>query len=194
MACSDVAAQLEETHAQIRRCVRCRLSRSRTHAVPGEGNPSADIMFVGEGPGQEEDREGRPFVGPAGQLLTQLLKRIGIDRSDVFITNVVKCRPPGNRDPQADEIEACNDYLLTQIALIEPKVICPLGRFAAQTLIDPKLSISREHGKSRRVSGIVYVPLYHPAAALHQPGLIDALEADIRSLRAVLDRELGKDA
>jgi DNA polymerase len=131
-------------------------------------------MFVGEAPG-----------------VTHLLKTIDLDRRAVFITNVVKCRPPGNRDPDPEEIAACNDHLLAQIALITPKVICTLGRFAAQTLIDKGLSISRQHGKPRRISGILYVPLYHPAAALHQARLIDSLEADMRQLRTILAQELG---
>jgi DNA polymerase len=147
-------------------------------------------MFVGEGPGGEEDLQGRPFVGAAGRLLTQLLKQSGLGRRQVFITNVVKCRPPGNRDPLPEEIAACNEYLLAQIALIMPKIICTLGRFAGQTLIDRKLSISREHGRPRRISGILHVPLYHPAAALHQARLIDTLEADFRALRTVLGSEL----
>jgi len=148
-------------------------------------------MFVGEAPGGDEDRQGRPFIGPAGRLLTNLLRTIGIDRKDVFITNSVKCRPPENRDPLPEEIEACNEYLLTQIALITPKVICTLGRFAGQTLIDPKLAISRDHGKATRVSGILYVPLYHPAAALHQARLIDTLESDMRRLKTILDQEFA---
>jgi DNA polymerase len=148
-------------------------------------------MLVGEGPGEEEDRQGRPFVGAAGRLLTNLLRGIGIARQNVFITNLVKCRPPGNRDPSPEEIEACHDYLLTQIALITPKVICTLGRFAGQWLISRQLSISREHGRPRRISGILYVPIYHPAAALHQPSVIDALESDMRQLRKALDQELG---
>jgi len=148
-------------------------------------------MFVGEAPGREEDQQGRPFVGPAGRLLTNLLKTIDLDRRNVFITNVVKCRPPENRDPLPEEIATCNEYLLAQIALITPKVLCTLGRFAGQTLIDKSLSISRQHGKARRISGILYVPLYHPAAALHQASLIDSLEADMRQLRQILARELG---
>jgi uracil-DNA glycosylase family 4 len=191
LASSDLGDALDEVHAQIRRCRRCSLSRSRRHAVPGEGGPSADVMFVGEAPGGEEDDQGRPFVGAAGRLLTTLLKSIHIDRADVFITNVVKCRPPGNRDPSPEEIAACHEHLVTQIALITPKVICTLGRFAAHTLIDANLSISREHGKARRTSGILHVPLYHPAAALHQARLIDVLEADMRKLRTILDGELG---
>jgi len=188
---SDIADSLQEIHAQIRRCRRCPLGRTRTRAVPGEGAPDADLLFVGEAPGGDEDQQGRPFVGAAGRLLTQLLKSIGVQREEVFITNVIKCRPPENRDPLPEEIGACHEFLLTQIALITPKVICTLGRFAAHTLIDKQLSISREHGKERRISGIVYVPLYHPAAALHQAGIIDSLEADTRHLRTILDRELA---
>jgi uracil-DNA glycosylase family 4 len=188
---SDTAEALEEVHSEIRRCRRCPLSRTRTKAVPGEGAPDASVMFVGEAPGGDEDRLGRPFAGAAGRLLTHLLKTIDLDRRAVFITNVVKCRPPGNRDPSPEEIDACNDHLLAQIALITPKVICTLGRFAAQTLIDKGLSISRQHGKPRRLSGILYVPFYHPAAALHQARLIDPLEADMRQLRDILAQELG---
>ena len=190
MASSDAEDALEQVHAQVRACRLCSLSQSRSRAVPGEGAGAADVMFVGEAPGGDEDRQGRPFVGPAGRLLTEQLKKIGIDRGNVFITNVVKCRPPGNRDPQPVEIEACRDYLLSQIALINPKVICTLGRFAAQTLIDPRLSITRQHGNPRHMSGILYLPIYHPAAALHQARLVHALESDFRRLRALLDEEL----
>ncbi len=192
MASSDAGDALEQVHAHIRGCRLCPLSRARSQAVPGEGPAEAAIMFVGEAPGSDEDRQGRPFVGPAGRLLTEQLRRVRIRRGDVFITNIVKCRPPGNRDPEPAEIEACRDHLLSQIALINPKVICTLGRFAAQTLIDAKLSISREHGRPRRISGILYLPIYHPAAALHQPRFIDPLEADFRQLRAVLDNRLDE--
>ncbi|MBN1459053.1 MAG: uracil-DNA glycosylase [Armatimonadetes bacterium] len=183
---SDTQEALEQIHDQIRSCRLCPLCRNRTKAVPGEGASHARIMFVGEGPGGEEDRQGRPFVGAAGRVLDQQLRRIGLSRRAVFITNIVKCRPPGNRDPKPEEIEACRDYLLSQIALIQPAVICTLGRFAAQTLLDTNVSITREHGKPRRVSGIVYVPIYHPAAALHQPQLASALEADFAQLRSLL--------
>ena len=189
---SETASALEQLSAQIRSCRRCALGRTRKNAVPGEGSANADVMFVGEAPGGEEDQQGRPFVGAAGRVLTQLLKSINLDRRRVFITNVVKCRPPGNRDPLPEEIAECNDYLLTQIALITPRIICTLGRFAGQTLVDKNLSISREHGKPRRMSGILYLPLYHPAAALHQQRLVDALEDDMQKLRVVLDQELGK--
>jgi len=185
----ELAAALEEVHDQVKGCRRCALSRSRTHAVPGEGSSTARLMFVGEGPGAEEDQQARPFVGAAGQLLTHLLTSIGVDRRDVFITNVVKCRPPGNRDPLPEEIAACHDYLLAQIALITPAVVCTLGRFAGQTLIDRGMSITREHGKPRRRSGILYVPFYHPAAALHKEGLVGALEDDFRKLRTILEQE-----
>lgn len=191
MGLSDAEEALEEVHARVRVCPLCPLCRSRTRAVPGEGAVNAQVMFVGEAPGLEEDQQGRPFVGAAGRLLTEQLRRIGLRREAVFITNIVKCRPPGNRDPEQPEIDACRDYLLTQIAIIEPDIICTLGRHAAHSLLDPALSIMREHGKPRRMSGILYLPLIHPAAALHQGRLIDALEADFRSLRRVLDQELG---
>ncbi len=191
MASSNGKQALEQVHTDVHSCRLCPLCRSRTKAVPGEGAVDARIMFVGEAPGSDEDRQGRPFVGAAGRVLTDQLKKVGIDRRQVFITNVVKCRPEGNRDPEAAEIEACRDHLLTQIAIINPKVICTLGRFAARTLIDNGISISREHGKARRISGILYLPIYHPAAALHQARLIDSLESDFRKLRSVLEEELG---
>ncbi len=186
MGLSDAQEALEQIHSQIRACRLCPLSRSRRKAVPGEGASNARIMFVGEGPGAEEDRQGRPFVGGAGRVLSEQLRRIGLDRRRVFITNIVKCRPPGNRDPQPTEIEACREYLLSQIALINPTVVCTLGRFAAHALIDPSISITREHGKDRRLSGILYVPIYHPAAALHQPQLAGALENDFQRLHELL--------
>ncbi len=191
MASSDGKQALEQVDAEVRSCRLCPLWRSRTKAVPGEGAVDAEIMFVGEAPGGDEDRQGRPFVGAAGRVLAEQLKKIGIDRQRVFITNVVKCRPEGNRDPSPAEIEACRDHLLTQIAIINPRVICTLGRFAARTLIDNRISITREHGKPRRISGILYLPIYHPAAALHQARLIDSLESDFRQLRAVLDDAAG---
>lgn len=191
MTSSDPGEALQDLHSEIRRCRRCPLSRTRTKAVPGEGPPDASVMFVGEAPGGDEDQQGRPFVGAAGRLLTHLLETVGLDRRQVFITNIIKCRPPGNRDPAPEEIEACNEYLLTQVALITPKVLCPLGRFAGQSLIAKNLSISREHGKPRRISGILHLPLYHPAAALHQARLIDSLESDMRQLQRVLAEELG---
>ncbi len=191
MGPSNGKQALEQVHTEVRSCRLCPLWRSRTKAVPGEGAVDARIMFVGEAPGLDEDRQGRPFVGAAGRVLNEQLRKVGIDRPQVFITNVVKCRPEGNRDPEGAEIEACRDHLLTQIAIINPKVICTLGRFAARTLIDSGISISREHGKARRISGILYLPIYHPAAALHQARLIDSLESDFRRLKSVLEQELG---
>lgn len=177
---------LEQIAREIRRCALCRLCEGRTHAVPGEGPADAHMMFIGEGPGEQEDLQGRPFIGPAGQLLTELLGEAGIARGEVFITNIVKCRPPGNRDPQPDEVSACRPYLDGQIASINPRVICTLGRPALQTLISPEARISREHGVPRIVDGVTFVPLYHPAAALHQRALRPALIDDMRRLREFL--------
>lgn len=181
---------LDELAAEIRVCRRCRLCEGRTNAVPGEGRADARIMFIGEGPGLQEDRQGRPFVGPAGQLLTELLAQAGLQRDDVFITNIVKCRPPDNREPQPDEIAACRDYLDAQIAVVNPRIICTLGRPALQTLVDPSASIGREHGKARQVGGMLFVPLYHPAAALHQQSLRPALVADMERLKLMLRQAL----
>lgn len=179
-------AMLEEIAAQVRVCPLCRLSLSRRLAVPGEGSPTAEVMFIGEGPGADEDAQGRPFVGAAGRLLNELLAGIGLRREDVFITNIVKCRPPGNHEPLPGEIEACRDYLLGQIAIIGPRVICTLGRIAAQALVDPGFKITREHAQPRRKDGITYVPLYHPAAALHRTGLDQTLHQDMQVLRRIL--------
>ena len=158
--------------------------------MPGEGPDDAEIMFIGEGPGASEDMQGRPFVGPAGQLLDELLAQAGLSRGAVYITNIVKCRPPKNRDPRPDEVAACRDYLNGQIALINPRVICTLGRPALQTLVDPAAAIGREHGRPRTKDGLLYVPLYHPAAALHKQDLRPALVEDMRRLGAVIDRAL----
>ena len=177
---------LEEIAEQVRACKNCELWRSRANAVPGEGPEDAAVMFVGEGPGKREDQEGRPFVGPAGQLLNQLLLKADLRRPEVFITNIVKCRPPGNRDPLPEEVGACREYLVGQIAAINPKVICVLGRPALHALIDPTLAISREHGVPRVIDGMTYVPLYHPAAALHRQDLRPVLVDDMRRLAPFL--------
>jgi uracil-DNA glycosylase family 4 len=181
------AHPLDALAAQIRLCRNCDLVLRRTHAVPGEGHPTARIVFVGEGPGQVEDQTGRPFVGPAGQFLEELLTEIGLRRTDVFIANVTKCRPPNNRDPLPDEIEACAPWLRAQLAIIRPRVVCPLGRFAAQTLLDPHLAIGKAHGQPIEKDGILFIPLYHPAAALHQQSLRDTCLADIRTVRQLLE-------
>ncbi len=177
---------LEDVAARVRVCTRCELYRSRTHAVPGEGNARAEVMFVGEGPGWHEDRQGRPFVGPAGQFLNEMLEKIGLKREDVFITNVVKCRPPGNRDPLPDEIAACAPYLDEQIAAIQPRVIVTLGRYSMARWF-PSEKISRIHGQPRRFGEYVVVPMYHPAAALHQPALKSLVEQDMAKLPAILE-------
>jgi uracil-DNA glycosylase family 4 len=149
-------------------CTRCPLHESRTRAVPGEGNPQAEIMLIGEGPGYHEDKQARPFVGASGKFLEELLGNIGYKRADVFIANVVKCRPPGNRDPQSEELEACQAYLERQIELVDPKVIVTLGRFSMYRYF-PGASISKIHGQPKRVGNRLVVPMFHPAAALHQP-------------------------
>lgn len=172
---------MSELAAQVRRCTRCILSKSRVKAVPGEGPEHPKIMFIGEGPGFHEDQQGRPFVGAAGQFLEELLKLIGLKREEVYITNVVKCRPPGNRDPQPDEIEACRPYLDRQIELLKPKVVVTLGRYSMARAF-PNAKISQIHGQPRKIGGILYIPMYHPAAALHQPSLRRTVEEDFRKI------------
>ncbi len=177
---------LNQVAAEVRVCTLCELAKTRTQAVPGEGAAQADIMLIGEGPGFHEDKQGRPFVGPSGQFLNDLLASAGYKREEVFITNVVKCRPPGNRDPQPDEIEACAGYLDRQIALINPKIIVTLGRFSmARWFAGQK--ISAIHGKAKKIDGRVVVPMFHPAAALHQPALRSAIEEDFRRLRDIIN-------
>ncbi len=170
---------------EVSLCDRCSLARSRTKAVPGEGPENAAIMFIGEGPGFHEDQQGRPFVGAAGQFLDELLQSIGLRRENVYITNVVKCRPPGNRDPRPDEVMACQPYLDQQIALIKPKVIVTLGRYSMARAF-PGEKVSAIHGKPRKVGEIVYVPMFHPAAALHQPSLQKTVEEDFARLPGIL--------
>ena len=171
--------------SEVRACTRCPLHRGRTQAVPGEGNPISDVLLVGEGPGAREDATGRPFVGPAGQLLTELLGTLGWAREDVFIANVVKCRPPSNRDPEPEEIAACSGYLDRQEAALDPAVIVTLGRHSLQRYL-PGARISAVHGQLRRSGGRFIFPMYHPAAALHQASLRETLFADIRGLPAAL--------
>ena len=167
-------------------CTRCRLAQGRTQVVFGSGNPHADLMFVGEAPGFHEDKQGVPFVGQAGKLLERLLGGIGLWRDDVYIANVLKCRPPGNRDPQPDEIEACEPHLFRQIELIEPNVIATLGNFATKLLSGRPLGITRVHGQEQPLtiagSSVLLYPLYHPAAALYTPAMLKVLEADFARL------------
>jgi len=181
----DAIVVLEEVARDVSECTACALSRTRNKTVPGEGSPHADIMFIGEAPGFNEDKQGRPFIGQAGQFLGELLASIGLERSSVFISNVVKCRPPNNRDPLPDEISACDRFLQRQIAAIQPKMIVTLGRFSMAKFF-PGESISRIHGQERRRNGLIYVPMYHPAAALHQPALRKVIEEDFRKLPSLL--------
>jgi uracil-DNA glycosylase family 4 len=176
---------IEQLEAAIRACTLCGLHKGRTQAVPGEGPVNADIMFIGEGPGFHEDRQGRPFVGAAGQFLEELLASINLTREQVYIANVVKCRPPGNRDPLPDELSACAPYLDRQIELIRPKVIVTLGRFSMARFF-PGASISKIHGQPKRVGNVLVVPMFHPAAALHQPKWRPLVEADFKKLPAFI--------
>ncbi len=180
---------LESLHREVERCTRCPLHIGRTHAVPGAGPVTAEIMFIGEAPGFHEDQQGIPFVGAAGKLLNQMLEKAGIARESIYITNVIKCRPPGNRDPKPEEVEACRGYLERQIEIINPKVIVTLGRYSMARAF-PNEKISRIHGQPRRVDGRIYFPMYHPAAALHQPSLRRVVEEDFLKLKAVLEGQL----
>lgn len=190
---NERSAALEELHQQILGCTKCPLAKGRTHAVPGEGNPNAKVMFVGEAPGEQEDAQGRPFVGPAGRFLNELLALAGLEREEVFITNTVKCRPPNNRTPSNDELLACRPFLEAQIALIRPKVICLLGAAALKALLpELRMTISQVHGQAFTKSGIIFVPLFHPAAALHQPKWKDVLKQDMLKLKGLLSQVLAE--
>ena len=186
---SSLSGELQLIHSEILECTKCELHKSRTNAVPGEGPYDAKSMFVGEGPGQNEDEQGRPFVGAAGKFLTELLESIGLKRSDVFITNIVKCRPPNNRAPRKSEIEACNPYLQSQIRLINPRILCALGTPAINTLIGDEYSASRFHGKPLTKGEITTLPMYHPAAALYDASLKETLLHDFKILKQLLDKE-----
>lgn len=179
--------ELLELHGRIRACTACPLHISRTQAVPGYGPVEARIMAVGEAPGETEDREGKPFVGAAGKLLTQLLEGVGLNRRDIYISNVIKCRPPGNRDPEQPEVEACSHFLDEQIDLLRPDVILVLGRHALHRLLPGAGSITRLHGERVRRGDRTYVPLYHPAAALYNANLLDTLRDDMARVRRYLD-------
>jgi uracil-DNA glycosylase len=185
-------AELTAVYRQARTCTRCpELASTRTQVVFGSGNADADLMFVGEAPGAREDEQGIPFVGAAGKLLSQLLTEVGLTRQDVFVVNVLKCRPPGNRDPLPVEIENCSDYLMRQVELIEPRVICTLGNFATKLLRAEPTGISRLHGQAEiRVIGeraVRLYPLFHPAAALYTRSLLETLRADFARLPGLLE-------
>ena len=177
---------LKEIAEQTRVCTSCKLHHSRKNAVPGVGNPYTKVLFIGEGPGFHENEQGLPFVGAAGQFLDELLAEANLKREDVFITNVVKCRPPGNRDPQPEELEACKPYLERQIAAINPDVIVTLGRFSMAHFINNG-KISSIHGRSFWWNGRMIIPMYHPAAALHQPSLRSVVVGDFKNLPGLVD-------
>ena len=180
-------SDLELLAAEIGKCTRCPLHQGRTKSVPGEGPQDAEIMFIGEAPGFHEDQQGRPFVGASGRFLEELLESIGLTRDDVFIANVIKCRPPGNRDPLPDEIKACKPLLDQQLELIQPKLVVTLGRFSMARAF-PKARISRIHGQPRKIGGVLYYPMYHPAAALHQPSLRSIIKEDMLRIPELLQQ------
>ncbi len=182
---SPLSLELEEIAGKVRVCILCPLSKSRIVAVPGEGPVDAKLMFVGEAPGAEEDKQGRPFVGAAGKHLNSLLNLIGLNREDIFITNIVKCRPPENRVPTWDERNACSPYLKGQVKIIKPALICTLGNTALETLTGAT-SISRVHGQATKKEDLLIFPRYHPAAALHNPKLTSVLESDMQKLNEAL--------
>lgn len=181
------ADSLEKVSSEVLVCTKCRLSETRKNAVPGEGSKIARVVFVGEAPGEQEDVQGRPFVGAAGKLLTELLASVGLRREEVYIMNIVKCRPPNNRPPRKDESAACRPYLDRQIRLIQPKVVCPMGNSAIRAFVDSDESVAGLHGIPFEVGPITYFPMYHPAAALYTLSLKTVMEEDFKKLRALLD-------
>jgi len=190
--------RLVEVYRAASECTRCPLAETRTRVVFGAGDADADLMFIGEGPGAEEDRQGLPFVGRAGQLLNKMLGTIGMARDDVFIANVVKCRPPGNRDPLPEEIESCRPYLEAQVRLIEPRVICTLGNFSTKLLTGNPQGITRVRGAPQlhELGGrpVFILPLFHPAAALRTPAVAETLRTDFEGIPALLQRPLPEPA
>jgi uracil-DNA glycosylase len=186
------AAALREYAEETASCTKCALAEGRTQVVFGSGSPNADLMFVGEAPGFHEDQQGVPFVGQAGKLLDKLLDGIGLTRADVFVANVLKCRPPGNRDPLPEEIAACEPHLFRQIELIDPKLVATLGNFATKLLSGKPAGITRVHGHEQEVTlgsrTVALYPLYHPAAALYTPSMLKVLEEDFARIPALLER------
>ncbi len=190
---AERAEELAILGARVSECTVCRLSETRTNVVFGSGNPDADVIFVGEGPGQQEDEQGLPFVGRSGQLLEQLLGEIGLTRADVYIANVVKCRPPKNRDPRPDEIDSCKGYLRTQLELIQPKVAVTLGNFASKLLLRTDTGITRLRGNAYEWWGRLLVPTYHPAAALRGSArVLNEMREDFKTIQAVIEGKLTR--
>ena len=186
---SSPLTTLQELAESLHNCQRCPLAKlGRRQVVFGVGNPHASVMFVGEAPGFHEDQKGEPFVGAAGQLLNDLLESAGLSRADIYIANVIKCRPPNNRDPEPQEVETCKPFLLQQIAMIRPKLVCSLGNWATQTLLERKVGITRVRGQAFYLKEFVLFPLLHPAAALHQGTMLQPLREDFQKLKEFLDR------
>jgi uracil-DNA glycosylase family 4 len=183
----DKREKLKEFYLKIRNCQECELSKSRTKFVFGSGSAYAAVMFVGEAPGKNEDLQGLPFVGQAGKLLDELLNLIGFDRSEVFIANILKCRPPGNRDPRMEEIDTCKDYLLEQIKIIDPKIVCTLGKFSTQLLLNTSRGITNLRGKVFKVDDRIVMPINHPAAALYMPSKMEVLKQDFQKIKKLID-------
>src|SRR3989337_222023 len=192
------AAAVREYAEQTASCTKCALAQGRTQVVFGSGSPHAELMLVGEAPGFHEDQQGVPFVGQAGKLLDRLLGGIGLTRADVFVANVLKCRPPGNRDPLPEEIAACEPHLFRQIELIEPKLVAPLGNFATKLLSGRAAGITRVHGQEQEVTlgarTVHLYPIYHPAAALYTPSMLKVLEEDFARIPALLERTVAQPA
>ena len=187
----DSISDLSELRRYLDGCVRCKLHKNRKNIVFGEGNPKAELVFVGEAPGREEDIEGRPFVGEAGRLLTRIIKAMGLERKDVYICNVVKCRPPRNRDPEADEIKACFPFLEAQLRIISPKIICTLGRIAAQTLLGKDFKITKQRGNWYSYKDIPVMPTFHPAYLLRNPSEKKLVWEDMKKIMEKLGLNAG---
>ena len=180
---------LQELSKSLHNCQLCKLAKlGRTQVVFGVGNPHASVMFVGEAPGFNEDLKGEPFVGAAGKLLNDLLQSANLSRDQIYIANVIKCRPPNNRDPEPDEVETCKPFLMQQIQMIRPKLVCTLGNWATQTLLERKVGITKVKAQAFYMKDFVIFPLLHPAAALHQGGLLDTLKEDFKKLKEFIDR------
>ncbi len=183
---------LDTIHLELNQCQRCKLCEKRKTIVFGEGNPKAELMFIGEGPGEQEDLQGRPFVGKAGQLLDRMIEAMGLKRGDVYIANVVKCRPPGNRNPEGDEIAACSPFLLRQVDTIRPKVIVALGKFAAQTLLNTEVKITQLRGHFHSYRGAQLMPTFHPAYLLRNPDAKREAWSDLQQVARALQLEVPK--
>ncbi len=187
---ADKEKELEAVQNELGDCKRCSLSKSRTNIVFGDGSARARVMFVGEAPGFHEDVQGLPFVGSAGKLLSRFLEEIGLKRSEVYITNIVKCRPPDNRDPLTQEIETCRQFLARQLEVMKPAVVCTLGNHATRTLLGRPVSITKIRGKAQEHEGHFIFPMLHPAAALHKGDMMEKVREDFRNLRKFLDRNI----